>query len=316
LKTALITGITGQDGSYLAELLAEKGYRIVGTTRASAPEAPLLPARSELRTLDILDLERTSELFREVRPDEVYHLAGQSSVGASFADPVGTFQSVASGTLTLLESARAAERGVRLFLASSAEVFGDTGSGAADESTQFRPKSPYAAAKAAVAELAAAYRLSYGSFVCVGYLFNHESPRRPERFVTRKIVRGACEIALGRRRTLELGDLSVVRDWGWAPEYVEAMWRMLSLETPDDFVLATGEAHSLEHFVELAFASVGLDARDHVEHSAALHRPAEVQELRGNPERARAKLGWSANLRLAEVVRRMVEAEMALLTRA
>jgi GDPmannose 4,6-dehydratase len=310
VKTALITGVTGQDGGYLAELLAGKGYRVVGTSRSTNVEPGRLPAAVELRALDSQNLAETSALLRDVRPDEIYHLAGQSSVGLSFADPVGTFHSVATSTLVLLEAARLAERGVKVFLASSAEVFGDT-NGAAEETTPFQPKSPYAAAKAAAAELARTYRLCYGSFVCVGYLFNHESPRRPERFVTRKIVRGACEIALGRKSTLELGDLSVVRDWGWAPEYVEAMWLMLALEAPDDFVLGTGECHPLEHFVELVFAALGLDAKAHVVQNPALHRLAEVRALWANPAHAERKLGWRATTRLPEIVRRMVDAELA-----
>jgi GDPmannose 4,6-dehydratase len=315
VKTALISGVSGQDGTYLAELLVANGYRVVGTSRSASVPAERLVRGVELRTVDLLDLRQVSELLREVRPDEIYHLAGQSSVGLSFADPVGTFESVAGSTLTLLEAARLAERGVKLFLASSAEVFGDTG-GAADETTPFQPKSPYAAAKAAAAELARTYRLCYGSFVCVGYLFNHESPRRPERFVTRKIVRGASEIALGLKQTLELGDLSVVRDWGWAPEYVDAMWRTLALEAPDDFVLGTGEGHTLRHFVELAFGALGLDAAAHVVEDPALHRPSEVRALCANPAHAERRLGWRATTRLPEIVRRMVEAELAALKQA
>ena len=312
MKTALVTGVTGQDGYFLAGLLLEKGYRVIGTSRTPAT-ALGVPAGVELAALDPAELAATSELFGRVRPDEVYHLAGQSSVGASFVDPVGTFQSVASGTLGVLEAARLAERGIRVFLASSAEVFGDTGGVPADESTPFAPRSPYAAAKAAAAELAVAYRLAYGTFVCVGYLFNHESPRRPERFVTRKIVRGACEIALGRQSRLSLGDLSVIRDWGWAQEYVEAMWRMLALEAPDDFVIGTGESHALEHFVKLAFSEVGLDASAYVDQDASLHRPTEIHALSANPRHAEVKLGWHADTRVAEVVRRMIAAEKKLL---
>jgi GDPmannose 4,6-dehydratase len=309
MKTALITGVTGQDGQLLSELLVGKGYRVVGTSRS----AGAAPAGVERRVLDLLDLGSTAALVREVSPDELYHLAGQSSVGYSFADPVGTFHSIASSTLSLLEAVRASARPVRLFVAGSGEAFGETGQQGADESTPFRPNSPYAAAKAAAAELARVYRRSYGLFVGVGFLFNHESPRRPERFVTRKIVRGACEIALGRRSTLELGDLSVVRDFGWAPEYVEAFWKMLALDTPEDFVLGTGIPKPLAEFVELVFASLGLNASDHVRHDPSLVRPTEIAVLCANPSHAARRLGWRATTPLAEVARRMVEAEQALL---
>lgn len=305
-KTALITGATGQDGSYLSELLVAKGYRVIGTSRRT--EA-VTGDGLELRTLDLLDPERTSALVRELEPDEIYHLAGQSSVGLSFEEPRASFESVARGTLNVLDAVRTGPRTARVFVAGSGEVFGACDAGPADETTPFRPQSPYAVAKAAAAELTRVYRNAYGLFACVGFLFNHESPRRPERFVTRRIAAGARAVALGKAARLELGDLGVVRDWGWAPEYVEAMWRMLARETPEDFVLATGEAHSLEEFVERAFSALGLDARQHVVSDKARFRPSEIRVLYGNPRRAEEQLGFRPSVRFAEVVKRLVLAE-------
>jgi GDPmannose 4,6-dehydratase len=313
MTTALITGVTGQDGSYLAELLTGKGYRVIGTSRTAAGTSGPPPMAGERCQLDLADPAQARELVSKVRPDRIYHLAGQSSVGLSFAEPQATFVSIASSTLHVLEAVRLAAPEARLFVASSGEVFGDTGATAADESTPFRPLSPYAAAKAAAAELVRAYRASYGLFVSVAYLYNHESPRRPERFVTRKIVRAACEIAAGLRQNVELGDLTVVRDWGWAPEYVEAIARTLEAPEADDFVIATGQSHPLSRFVELVFSELGLDWRKHVVTEPALFRAAEARALRANPARAAAKLRWQAETELDGVARRMVEHERAVL---
>jgi len=309
MNTALITGATGQDGSYLAELLLGKGYRVFGTTRSRGPLPPFLPAGLELRQLDLQNFAAVEHLIRELAPDEVYHLAGQSSVGVSYRDPAGTFVSVACGTLHLLEALRVTKLPARIFVAGSGEVFGEVGSRPAHEATPFQPNSPYGVAKAAAASLVQAYRGAYGMHACVGLLFNHESPRRPAHFVTRKIVHGACEIALGRSQRLELGDLSVVRDWGWAPDYVDAFWRMLQLDVPEDFVLATGESHPLERFVAEAFASVGLRFHDYVTSNASLFRPNETRAQYADPRRAAEKLGWRATTHLSEVVQRMVAAE-------
>ncbi len=313
MDTALITGITGQDGTYLAELLAGKGYRVVGTSRV--PEASPAPAGPafELRTLDLEDSFAVTTLVGELAPAHVYHLAGQSSVALSFSEPASTFASIATSTLNVLEAVRTAASNARLFVAGSGEVFGDSDGTPADERAAFRPLSPYAAAKAAAAGLTRAYRASYGLFACVGFLYNHESPRRSERFVTRKIVRAACEIAAGRRDHLELGNVAVVRDWGWAPEYVEAMWRILTADAADDFIVATGKSHSLEHFVELVFAEVGLSFREHVTSQPALFRPAEARALLADPEHAREKLGWKATVDLEGVARRLVASERAVL---
>jgi GDPmannose 4,6-dehydratase len=313
MTTALITGVTGQDGSYLAELLSGKGYHVVGTSRAAPGNSAATALSGERCQLDLANAANVRELVAQVRPDHIYHLAGQSSVGLSFAEPSVTFVSIASSTLHVLEAVRLAAPEARLFVASSGEVFGDTGSTAADEATPFRPLSPYAAAKAAAAELVRAYRASYGLFASVGYLYNHESPRRPERFVTRKIVRAACEIAAGLRQEVELGDLSVVRDWGWAPEYVDAIARVLDAAEADDFVIATGQSHPLSKFVDLVFSELGLDWKKHVVTQPALFRPAEARALRANPAHAATRLRWQAETGLEGVARRMVEHERALL---
>lgn len=314
MKRVLITGVTGQDGSYLAELLAGKGLEVVGTSRSPAPSGRAEQGTISPRTLVLSDPEAVRQLITEVRPDRVFHLAGQSSVGQSFKEPALTVESIVTSTLNVLEAVRTVSPETRVFIASSGEAFGDTGDQRADEATCFRPLSPYAAAKAAAAELARAYRVSYSLFVSVGFLYNHESPRRPERFVTRKVVRAACEIALKQRDHVELGELGVIRDWGWAPEYVDAMARTLEASEPDDFVIATGRSESLERFVELVFAELGLNWRAHVKRREDLIRPAEARVLHANPARAEAKLGWKAKLGLTDVVHRLVEHERAALS--
>jgi GDPmannose 4,6-dehydratase len=309
MKTALITGVTGQDGGYLAEQLVGRGYRVVGVSRAARPGLDIR-GTVELRTVDLEDPAAVRALLAEVAPDELFHLGGQSSVGLSFEDPAGTYRSVVLTTLNLLEAARGAKARPRLFIAGSGEVFGDTGTTRADETTPFAPRSPYALAKGAAVELARTYRKLYGVFASVGFLYNHESPRRPEKFVTRKIVRGACEIAAGRATTLELGDLGVVRDWGYAPEYVDAMWRVLQGEAPDDFVIATGQSHPLATFVELVFRRLGLAPEGHVVSNPKLHRPSEVRALHADPSRAERVLGWKAQTMLEGLAAAMVDAEL------
>lgn len=312
MSTALITGILGQDGSYLAEHLTRRGVRVVGLTRSAPPPAL---AGLEIHRGDVGDAQFVREVVASVGPDQIYHLAGQTSVAASFADPAGAFESLAVGTLNVLEAARRAERPPRVLIACSGEVFGNTGGLPANETTPFRPLSPYAAAKSAAAHLTTSYRTSFGLFACVAYLYNHESPRRPDRFVTKKIVRAACRIARKSGERLELGDTSVVRDWGWAPEYVDALERMLTLEQPEDFVLATGESCSLTQFTELVFSAVGLSAQDHVVSNPGLLRPAEIAVMRADPSRAQAQLGWRAEVRISELVRRLVDAEFESLDR-
>jgi GDPmannose 4,6-dehydratase len=315
MKKALICGISGQDGAYLAQLLLAKGYDVTGTSRDAQ-----LSTFHNLRRLGILDQVRLESMalndFRsslqvlmKVRPDEVYNLAGQSSVGLSFQQPVETLESISVGSLNLLEAIRFTERPIRLYNAGSSESFGDTGGMPADEATPFRPRSPYAVAKAAAFWEVANYREAYGLFACSGILFNHESPLRPERFVTKKVISAACRIAAGSRERLHLGNIAIQRDWGWAPEYVEAMWLMLQQEQPDDYIIATGETSSLQEFVATAFARVGLDWRDHVETDSSLLRPTDLMVGKANPAKALAKLGWQAHYRMRDVVAMMIADE-------
>lgn len=315
-RRALICGVSGQDGSYLAELLLSKGYEVTGTSR-DAQTATFtnhvrlgIGGRVRLESMATHDFRSVLQVLRKVAPDEVYNLAGQSSVGLSFDQPVETLDSIVSGTLNLLEGVRFLERPVRFYNAGSSECFGNTPPDGGSEQTPFRPRSPYAVAKAATCWLVANYREAYGLHASTGILFNHESPIRPERFVTRKIVAAACRISLGARERLTLGNLEVRRDWGWAPEYVEAMWRMLQGEKGDDFVVATGESHSLQEFVETAFAQVGLDWREHTSVATALLRPTDIAEGRGDARKAERLLGWKAGLRMQQVVSTMVRSEL------
>ena len=310
-KKALICGVTGQDGAYLSRLLLEKGYEVHGASRdaqaASFANLQTLKIRDKVQvtSVNVTDFR----IVQETQPDEIYNLAAQSSVGLSFEQPAQTLESISLGTLNILEAIRFAHRPIRLYSAGSSECFGNCDT-AADESTPFRPRSPYAIAKAAAFWEVANYREAYGLFACTGILFNHESPLRPERYVTRKIAMGAARIARGSPDKLYLGNIGIRRDWGWAPDYVEAMWSMLQQPAPDDFVIATGETHSLEQFVALAFAEVGLDWKAHVVSDPALLRPSDLETGRGNPAKATQVLGWKARHRLKDVVSMMVAAEM------
>ena len=269
-----------------------------------------LGIRDRVRVVSVAlnDFRSVLDVLNATSPDEVYNLAGQSSVALSFEQPVETLESISLAVLNLLEGIRFLKKDVRLYNAGSSESFGDTDNAAADEQTPFRPRSPYAIAKAAAFWQVANYREAYGLYACSGILFNHESPLRPERFVTQKIVHGACRIAAGKQKRLQFGNLSVQRDWGWAPEYVEAMWRMLQQPQPDDYVIATGETHRLEDLVAEAFRLVGLDWRQHVEIDRALLRPTDLAVGRANPAKAREKLGWQAKFKMRDVVREMVAA--------
>jgi GDPmannose 4,6-dehydratase len=315
-KKALICGVTGQDGAYLAEYLMSKGYQIFGTSR-DAQTASF----ANLKTLKILDkvsclsmalndFRSVFQVLSKVEPDEIYNLAGQSSVGLSFEQPVETMESIAVGTLNLLEGVRLLGSHARIYNAGSSECFGNTGSQPADENTPFRPRSPYAVAKAAAHWEVANYRDGYGLYACTGILFNHESPLRPERFVTKKVVAAACRIAKGASEKLQLGNVGIVRDWGWAPEYVDAMWRMLQQESAEDFVIATGESHSLREFVALVFGALHLNWQDHVVVDAALLRPSDLSEGHANPRRANDVLGWRASKRLGDVVSLLVKDQL------
>lgn len=314
-KTALICGISGQDGAYLARLLLDKGYAVFGTSRdaqlASFANLKRLGIfdRVTVESMALNDFRSVLQVVAKVEPDEVYNLAGQSSVALSFEQPVETMESVSVGSLNLLEVIRFLHRPIRLYNACSGECFGDTGDTNADEATPFRPRSPYAVAKAAAFWEVANYRDAYSLYACSGLLFNHESPLRPERFATRKIVAAANRIAGGSEEKLRLGKLDVYRDWGWAAEYVDAMWRMLQQQTPDDYVIATGESHSLEDFVQTVFAEYGLDWREHVIIDPALFRPSEIMRGGGNPDKATTQLQWRARHRMQDVVKLLVRAE-------
>ena len=319
-RKALICGISGQDGSYLAELLLRKDYEVIGTSRdaQTASFANLaylgIQGRIRLESMATHDFRSVLQVLRKVQPDEIYNLSGQSSVGLSFEQPVETLDSIVTGTLNLLEGIRMLERPVRFYSAGSSECFGNTGPGGATEESPFRPRSPYAVAKAAMFWLVANYREAYGLHASTGILFNHESPIRPTRFVTRKIVAAACRISRGAPEKLTLGNLKIFRDWGWAPEYVDAMWRMLQRERAEDFVIATGETHSLAEFVAAAFAEVDLDWREHTEVSEALLRPTDIEVGCGNASKARELLGWQAATRMQGVVSELVRAELARLS--
>lgn len=314
-RRALICGVSGQDGAYLAELLLAKGYTVCGTSR-DAQVSPFVGLKAlgirekiQLESMTLTDFRSALQVLAKFEPDEVYNLAGQTSVGLSFQQPVETLESISTGTLNLLEAIRFRARPVRMYNAGSGECFGDTPDAPASERSTFHPRSPYAVAKAAAYWEVANYREAYGLFACSGILFNHESPLRPERFVTRKVVAAAARIAAGSRERLRLGDLSVQRDWGWAPDYVDAMWRMMRLSEPEDLVIATGETHSLETFVATAFEQVGLDWRAHVELDEGLRRPSDIRVGRADPSRAGRVLGWRATVRMREVVARMIAAE-------
>jgi GDPmannose 4,6-dehydratase len=316
MKRALIVGISGQDGAYLAQLLLNKGYEVVGTSR----DAQIQPFdnlarlgirdRVQVDSMSPIDFRSVFQVLRRWQPKEIYNLSGQSSVGLSFEQPVETFDSIVNATINMLEAIRFLEQPIRLYNASSSECFGDVHGGIADEMTPFRPRSPYAAAKAAVHWMVANYREGYGVYACNGILFNHESPLRPERFVTRKIVRAAVRIARGDKETLSLGNLDVRRDWGWAPDYVDAMWRMLQQKEASDYVVATGNLSSLEDFVASAFDTLGLEWRDHVSRDPSLMRPTDLLGFAGSARHAQERLGWSATLTMPELVRQLVRAEM------
>jgi len=323
-KVALITGITGQDGSYLTELLLEKGYTIHGVVRRTSN---LLRSRIEhlrrdekiydkklfLHYGDLSDGTTLRRIFQSVRPTELYHLAGQSHVGLSFEIPESTCEEAGMATLRLLEIAREQSRPVKFYHASTSEIFGNAAEVPQTEATPLRPTSPYGCAKAFATQLARVYRDSHRLFVCNGILYNHESPRRGENFVTRKIARGAARIARGLDVDLTLGNLESRRDWGRAQDYVRAMWMMLQHDGADDYIVATGETHSVREFAEQAFAIVDLDWKKFVKSDHAFDRPAEPAQLVGNADKIRKTLGWKPTGSFEQLVREMVEAEMKIL---
>ncbi len=314
-KRAVITGITGQDGSYLAELLLEKGYEVTGVIRRlSHPNYERIEHlldRITLRPADLLDEMSLTRVIEDVAPDEFYNLGAMSFVPASWDQPLLTGEYNAQGVTRILEAIRRVNPKIRFYQASSSEMFGKVREVPQTELTPFYPRSPYGVSKVFGHYITVNYRESYNLFACSGILFNHESLLRPERFVTQKIVRAACRIAAGSRETLQLGNLDIHRDWGWAPEYVDAMWRMLQQHEPDDLVIATGETHALQHFVAEAFAAVGLSWQDHVNSDPALMRPSDLAISRADPSRVQEKLGWQARTQMYGVVRHMVDAEQA-----
>lgn len=314
---ALICGVSGQDGAYLAQFLLAKGYEVWGTSRdaqaASFVNLDLLGIRNKINIVSMSqsDFRSVFTALEVSEPNEVYFLAGQSSVGLSFDLPVETLESITLGTLNMLEAIRLRRQPVKLYHASSSECFGDVGKIAADEQTPFHPTSPYAVSKASAHWLVTNYRNAYGLWASNGILFNHESPFRPARFVTRKIVATAARIASGSEEVLTLGRLDIVRDWGWAPEYVEAMWLMLQQDKPDDFVIATGKANRLQDFVDKAFAFFDLDWMQHTVSSATLFRPSDLAWSQGNPTKSHLILGWEHRSEMNAVVKMLCEAELS-----
>jgi GDPmannose 4,6-dehydratase len=316
MKKALICGISGQDGAYLAQLLLSKGYEVHGTSRdaqmSSFSNLQRLEIFRELRlvSMSLNDFRSVLQTLVNVDPDEIYNLAGQSSVGLSFQQPVETLESISVGTLNLLEAIRFTGKPIKFYNASSAECFGENDGAPADETTAFRPRSPYAVAKSAAFWEVANYREAYGLFAVSGILFNHESPLRPERFVTRKIIAAACRIASGSAEKLYLGNLDIQRDWGWAPEYVDAMWRMLNRDEPEDFVIGTGRTNGLREFVSCAFSQLNMDWHDYVIHDQSLIRPSEIMIGSSNPQKAESKLNWKAQFHMIDVVKNMIKDEL------
>jgi GDPmannose 4,6-dehydratase len=316
-KRALICGISGQDGTYLAKLLLDRGYEVWGSSR-DAELAPFDNLRRlgiyesvRLVSLNLRDVGSVLGLLRRVRPHEIFSLAGQSSVGLSFEQPVETIESIALGALSLLEAIRLSDLDIRLYNAGSTECFGDTGDAAANEKSPLNPCSPYAVAKASAYWTVANYRQAYGMFACTGILSNHDSPLRPRRFVTRKIVHAVASLALGRDVRLSLGNLNIERDWGWAPEYVEAIAAMLNQSSPVDYIIATGKSHTLLEFVETAFELVGKDWRACVTIDEHLMRPTDILRNKVDPSKAATGLGWRASSGMIQVVSMMLEAEIA-----
>jgi GDPmannose 4,6-dehydratase len=312
-KVALICGVSGQDGSYLAELLLGKGYSVFGTSRdvqgSGFANLRQLGIKVQVQYISMVPEDFRSVLvaLRKSSPDEIYYLAGQSSVGLSFEQPAETIQSITLGTLNMLEGCRMMDKKIKLYHAGSGECFGDTQGKPANEQTPFYPMSPYAVAKSSAHWLVNNYRDAYGLFACTGILFNHESPLRPERFVTQKIVRAVKQIAQGSNEKLKLGRLDIARDWGWAPEYVDAMWRMLQQDQAQDYVIATGMTMTLEEFVQAAFEEAGLNWREHVVQDPSLFRPTDLVIGRADPSKAAKALQWHASTRGVDVVKKMYQ---------
>jgi GDPmannose 4,6-dehydratase len=315
-KRAIICGISGQDGAYLAQLLLEKGYAIWGTSRdaemASFANLQQLGIKNhiQLTSLNLRDVGGIINLLARVAPDEIYNLAAQSSVGLSFEQPYETFESIVLGGLNLLEAIRLSRQPVRFYNAGSSECFGNTGKTPVSETSPFNPRSPYAIAKAATHWTVRSYREAYGLYACTGILSNHDSPLRPRRFVTRKIVRAVAELLQGNTEKLRLGSLDIERDWGWAPDYVDAIWRILQQNSAEDFIVATGVSSTLGQFVEAAYNCAERNWRDHVIIDSELFRPTDILHSRMDPLKAQTSLGWRAKHTMIDVVRLMLEEEV------
>lgn len=313
---ALIIGISGQDGAYLANHLLQLGYEVHGTSRDaelsnfSSLKRLNIFDKIKLYSMSLIDFRSVMQTILEIRPNEIYNLAGQSSVGLSFVQPVETLESISIGTLNILEVMRFHKLGAKFYNASSSECYGETEISGAREGDQFKPRSPYAVAKAAAFWQVANYRDAYGIFACSGILFNHESPLRPQRFVTQKIVKTACSIKKGVQQKLTLGNLNINRDWGYAPEYVSAMFLMLQQDNPDDFIISTGHTISLEAFTEQTFGYLGLQIEDHIVINENLMRPSDIIFSKGNPSKANEILKWKAKTNVEELIRIMIQSEL------
>lgn len=311
MKKALICGISGQDGAYLAKFLLTKGYEVIGGSRDATTNNFVNLKRLnviddlKLVSINLTDFRSTLQTINKIKPDEIYNLSGQSSVGLSFDQPIETFESICIGTLNLLEAIRFCDTNIKFYNAGSSECFGNSPNDLCDENTLFKPKSPYGIAKASAHWQVVNYREAYNLFAVNGVLFNHESPLRPKRFVTQKVIKAVTEIAAGKLSKLEVGNIDIIRDWGWAPDYVEAMWLMLQQETPDDFVISTGIGHSLREFIQLAFKCVNLEMDNYLIINQLFFRPTDLQYVVGNPQKAKNLLGWSSNHDLKWIVNEM-----------
>ncbi len=317
MKTALIFGVSGQDGSFLANFLLEKKYRVIGVSRdvlgSQFGNLSILGIKNKvsLRSASLNDFRSVLQVIKQEEPSEIYNLAGQSSVGLSFDQPVETFESISIANLNLLEAIRFLNiSGLKLYNAGSSEMYGNISNERVNEDSKIRPRSPYGVAKAAALWQVANYREAYKLYACTGILFNHESYLRPERFVTQKIIKTACRIKRGHDKKLKLGNINIKRDWGWAPEYVEAMWLMLQQKNATDYIVATGKTFSLQEFVKTTFSILGLEWQEHVESDPDLLRPTDIESIYANPEKVGKELGWKAKLAMPEIVKLMVDREM------
>lgn len=317
MKKALIIGVSGQDGAYLAEFLLKQGYEVYGGSR----DAGVNPFSSLQKigikeyvkpvSVSLIDFRSILQVLNKIKPDEIYNLSGQSSVGLSFEQPVETLESISVGTLNLLEAVRYISSPIKIYNAGSSECFGDAMVFPANEETPFRPRSPYAVAKAAAFWKVSNYREAYNIFASTGILFNHESPLRPERFVTRKIIRSACRISKGENLRLKLGNLKIERDWGWAPEYVQAMWLMMQQDQPDDYVIATGRSVSLQYFVDYTFRCLNMNYKEYVDVDTTLFRPTDLLYGKADPSKAEKVLGWRAVTFVENLIDKMIESELS-----